>query len=36
MEDLLKLSTDPNPIIIKTPFQVKKDEYLSVIKRFKV
>ncbi len=32
--DLLKVS--PDPILLKAPFQVKKDEYLTVLKRFKV
>lgn len=36
VEDFLKLSPDSNPIILKTPFSVRKDEYLAVIKRFYV
>ena len=36
MEDLLKVSPDPNPILFKAPFQIKKDEYLAVIKKFSV
>jgi hypothetical protein len=32
--DLLKVS--PDPILFKAPFQVKKDEYLTVVKRYKV
>lgn len=36
MEDLLKVSPDPNPIIFKAPFQIKKDEYLAVIKKYTV
>ncbi len=34
MIDLLKVS--PDPILLKAPFQVKKDEYLTVVKRYKV
>ena len=34
MFDVLKVS--PDPIIFKAPFQTKKDEYLTVIKRYKV
>lgn len=34
MIDLLKVSSDP--VIFKAPFQARKDEYLGVIKRYKV
>jgi len=34
MTDLLKVS--PDPIIIKFPFQAKKDEYVAIIKHYKV
>ena len=36
MEDLLKLSATSDPIIFKGPFQVKKEEFFVVVKRFKV
>ena len=32
--DLLKVS--PDPILFKAPLQAKKDEYLAVVKRYKV
>jgi hypothetical protein len=32
--DLLKVS--PDPILFKAPLQAKKDEYLTVLKRYKV
>ena len=32
--DLLKVS--PDPILFKAPLQAKKDEYLTVVKRYKV
>ncbi len=36
MEDLLKLSSTNDPIIFKGPFQVMKEEYFGIIKRYKV
>lgn len=36
MEDLLKLFPDPNPILFKAPFTIKKDENLVVIKKYSV
>lgn len=36
MEDLLKLLPDPNPILFKAPFAIKKDENLAVIKKYSV
>ena len=34
MIDILKAS--PDPVLFKAPFQAKKDEYLGVIKRYRV